>query len=172
MRKQYKEKLSGCRGWDQMEHADEYILFPDNTGQDMSLDETGLSNGDVCTTLTNKAAHGRKGALAAMVRGVASEVVGGILKEIPFKKRLEVETVTTDSSSAMMPTVRTAFPGARLINDRFHVQRLMSEAVDRLRIRHRREVLDQENKATKEHRAGRKACRNKRERDWGNGHHA
>ncbi len=165
MRKQYKEKLSGCRGWDQMEHADEYILFPDNTGQDMSLDETGLSNGDVCTTLTNKAAHGRKGALAAMVRGVASEMVSGALKKIPFKKRLEVKTVTAGLSSAMMLTVRTAFPVAKLTNDRFHVQQLMSEAVGLLRIRHRWEVLDQENKAIKEHRTRRRACRNKRERD-------
>ncbi len=49
--------------------------------------------------------------------------------KIPFKKRLEVKTVTTGLSSAMMLTVRTAFPGAKLINDRFHVQQLMSEAV-------------------------------------------
>lgn len=165
LRKQYKEKLSDYRSWDQLEHADEYILFPENIGQDMSLDETCLSNGDVYTILTNKAAHGRKGALAAMVRGVASEAVSGILKEIPLKKRLEVKTVTTDLSSAMMLTVKTAFPRAKLINDRFHVQQLMSEAVDQLRIRHRWEVLDQENKAIKEHRARRKACRNKQERD-------
>ena len=45
------------------------MLFPDNFGEDMSLDETCLSNGEVYTILTNKAAHGCKGALAAMVRG-------------------------------------------------------------------------------------------------------
>jgi len=165
LHRQYKEKLSDYRSWDQLGHADEYILFPDNIGQDMSLDETCLSNGDVYAILTNKAAHGRKGALAAMVKGVAPEVVSSILKKIPLKKRLEVKTVTTDLSSAMMLTVRTAFSGAKLINDRFHVQHLMSEAVDQLRIRHRWEVLDQENKAIKEHRAKRKVCRNKQERD-------
>ena len=165
LRKQYKEKLSDYRSWEQLVHADEYVIFPDNIGQDMSLDETCLSNGDVYTILTNKAAHGRKGALAAMVKGVASEVVSAILKKIPLRKRLEVKTVTTDLSSAMMLTVRTSFPGAKLINDRFHVQQLMSEAVDQLRIRHRWEVLDQENKAIKEHRAKRKACRNKQERN-------
>lgn len=166
LRKQYKEKLSDYRRWDQLEHAGEYVLFPDNIGRDMSLDETCLSNGDVYTILTNKAAHGRKGALAAMVRGIASEVVSSILRKIPLRKRLEVKTVTTDLSSAMMLTVRTAFPGAKLINDRFHVQQLMSESIDQLRIRHRWEVLEQENKAIKEHRAKRKACRNKQERDW------
>lgn len=165
LRKQYKEKLSDYRQWDQLEHAQDYILFPENIGQDMSLDETCLSNGDVYTILTNKAAHGRKGALAAMIRGVATETVSAVLKKIPLRKRLEVKTVTTDLSSAMMLTVRTAFPGAKLVNDRFHVQQLMSEAVDQLRIRHRWEVLDEENKAIKAHREKRKLCRNKQERE-------
>ena len=48
------------------------MLFPENFGKDMSLDETCLSSGEVYTVLTNKAAHGGRGALAAMVRGVAS----------------------------------------------------------------------------------------------------
>lgn len=130
----------------------------------MSLDETCLSNGDVYTILTNKAAHGGKGALAAMIRGVATDVVSAVLKKIPLRQRLKVKTVTTDLSSAMMLTVRTAFPGASLINDRFHVQQLISEAVDQLRIRHRWEVLDTENKAIREHRARRKAAKTKTER--------
>ena len=108
------------------------------------MDETCLSNGDVYTILTNKAAKGRKGALVAMVRGVATDAVSGILRRLPHRKRLSVKTVTTDLSSAMMLTVRKVFPAAKLINDRFHVQQLMSEAVDQLRIRYRWEVLDAE----------------------------
>ena len=131
----------------------------------MSLDETCLSNGDVYTILTNKAAHGGKGALVAMVKGVSTESVSGIFKKIPRKRRLSVKTVTTDLSSAMMLTVRTAFPRAMLINDRFHVQQLMSEAVDQIRIRHRWEVLDKENKEIKEHRRKRKVCKNRQERE-------
>lgn len=130
----------------------------------MSLDETCLSNGDVYTILTNKSAHGGKGALAAMIRGVATDSVSAVLKRIPLHKRLKVKTVTTDLSSAMMLTVRTAFPGASLINDRFHVQQLISEAVDQLRIRHRWEVLEAENKAIREHRARRNAAKTKEER--------
>ena len=165
LRKQYKEKISGYRGWDQIGHAEEYILYPENLGPDMSLDETCLSNGDVYTVLTNKAAHGGKGSLAAMVRGVATDTVVAVLKKIPLRKRLRVRTVTTDLSSAMMLTVRSAFPGASLINDRFHVQQLISEAVDQLRIRHRWEVLDAENKAIREHRARRKAAKTREERE-------
>ena len=165
LRKQYKEKISGYRSWDQLDHAEEYILFPENLGADMSLDETCLSNGDVYTILTNKTAHGRKGALAAMVRGVATDAVSAVLKKIPLRKRLEVKTVTTDLSSAMMLTVRNVFPAASLVNDRFHVQQLISEAVDQLRIRHRWEVLDAENKSIKEHREKRKTAKTKEERE-------
>lgn len=165
MRKQYKEKISGYRNWNQLEHAEEYMLYPENLGSDMSLDETCLSNGDVYTILTNKAAHGGKGTVAAMIRGVATDVVSSVLKKMPLSKRLKVKTVTTDLSSAMMLTVRKTFPGASLINDRFHVQQLISEAVDQLRIRHRWEVLEAENKAIREHRARRKAAKTKEERE-------
>ncbi len=165
MRKQYKEVISDYRTWDQLGHAEEYLLYPGNIGPDLSLDETCLSNGDVYTILTNKAAHGGKGAIVAMVKGVATDTVSAVLKKLPLRERLKVKTVTTDLSSAMMLTVRTAFPRASLINDRFHVQQLMSEAVDQLRIRHRWEVLDAENKAIREHRQKRKQAKTKQERD-------
>ena len=150
LRRQYKEIISDYRIWNQLDHADEYILYPENFGEDMSLDETCLSNGDVYTILTDKAAHGGKGALAAMVRGVASDTVSAILRKVPLKQRLKVKTVTTDLSSAMMLTVRNVFPGASL---------------DQLRIRHRWEVLDAENKAIREHRQKRKEAKSKQERD-------
>ena len=63
LRKQYKEKISDYRNWDQLEHAHDYLLYPENIGENLSLDETCLSNGDVYTILTNKAAKGRKGGL-------------------------------------------------------------------------------------------------------------
>ena len=116
LRKQYKEKISDYRNWDQLEHAHDYLLYPENIGENLSLDETCLSNGDVYTILTNKAAKGRKGALVAMVRGVATDAVSGILRRLPHRKRLSVKTVTTDLSSAMMLTVRKVFfPAAKPI---------------------------------------------------------
>ena len=165
LRKQYKEKISDYRNWDQLEHAHDYLLYPENIGEKLSLDETCLSNGDVYTILTNKAAKGRKGALVAIVRGVATDAVSGILRRLPHRKRLSVKTVTTDLSSAMMLTVRKVFPAAKLINDRFHVQQLMSEAVDQLRIRYRWKVLDAENQAIREHRQKKKETKSKAERE-------
>ena len=141
------------------------MLFPNNFGDDMSLDETCLSNGEVYTILTNKAAHGGKGALAAMVRGVSSDTVSEILKKVPRELRRRVGTVTTDLSSAMMLTVRTVFPKAMLINDRFHVQQLVTDAIDQMRIGFRWQVLAEENKAIREHRAKRKAAHTRAEKD-------
>ena len=141
------------------------MLFPNNFGDNMSLDETCLSNGEVYTILTNKAAHGGKGALAAIVRGVASDTVSEILKKVSRELRRKVKTVTTDLSSAMMLTVKTVFPKAMLVNDRFHVQQLMTDAIDQMRIGLRWEVLAQENKAIKEHRERRKAAHSVEEKD-------
>lgn len=165
LRKQYKERISGYRTWGQLGHAEEYMLFPDNFGADLSLDETCLSNGEVYTILTNKAAHGGKGALAAMIRGVASDTVVAVLRRVPYEIRQKVRTVTTDLSSAMMMTARAAFPTAMLVNDRFHVQRLVSEAIDQMRIGLRWEILAEENKAIRAHRARRKAARTRAEKD-------
>ena len=141
------------------------MLFPKNIGDDMSLDETCLSNGEVYTILTNKAAHGGKGTLAAMVRGVASDVVSAILKKVPREIRRRVKTVTTDLSSAMMLTVKTVFPKAVLINDRFHVQQLVTDAIDQMRIGFRWQVLAEENRAVKAHRAKHKAAHTRAEKD-------
>jgi transposase len=84
---------------------------------------------------------------------------------VPHEIRRKVVTVTTDLSSAMMLTVRTVFPKAKLINDRFHVQQLMTEAIDQMRIAFRWAVLAEENKAIKEHRAKRKAAHTRLEKD-------
>ena len=33
LRKQYKEKISDYRNWDQLEHAHDYLLYPENIGE-------------------------------------------------------------------------------------------------------------------------------------------
>lgn len=159
LRKQYKEVISDYRVWDQLDHAEEYILFEENLGADLSLDETCMSNGEVYTILTNKAGHGRKGSLVAMVHGVSSETVIRAFQRMSRHKRLQVKSITTDLSSAMMLTARRSFPKAELINDRFHVQQLMNEAVDQIRVKYRWEVLDAENKAIREYREKRKEAK-------------
>lgn len=36
--RQYKEALSNFREWDQLDHADEWLLFPDNMGPRLAID--------------------------------------------------------------------------------------------------------------------------------------
>ncbi|MDD4637608.1 MAG: transposase, partial [Bacteroidales bacterium] len=73
--KQYKETLSGFRDWEQLSHADEWILFPENIGPHLAIDESSLSNGELYTFVTNRDQHGRDRSLVAVTAGTRSEDV-------------------------------------------------------------------------------------------------
>ncbi len=109
------------------------------------MDETCLSQGELYTFVTNKAAKGKKGALVAMVRGTKSDDVIFALSKLPRHKRLKVKEITIDLSPSMKLIARQAFPNAMIVSDRFHVQKLMNEAISDLRVDYRWEAIDQEN---------------------------
>lgn len=44
---QYKEHLVDYNQWDEQEHAEQWLVFPENVGPHLSIDETGLSNGEL-----------------------------------------------------------------------------------------------------------------------------
>ena len=52
--RQYKEVLSGYRGWSRLSHAEEWLLFPENIGEHLAIDESSLSNGELYTYVTNR----------------------------------------------------------------------------------------------------------------------
>lgn len=143
--KQYKEVLSGFRDWDQLEHAEEWLLFPDNIGPRLAIDESSLSNGELYTFVTNRDACTREQSLVAVVAGTKSEDIIAVLQRIDEERRLAVEEVTLDLSDSMRKTVRTAFPRADRVIDRFHVQKLACDAVQELRIKHRWDAIQQAN---------------------------
>lgn len=92
--------------------------------------------------MTNKDGHGRKGTLVAMVKGVKSDFIIKKLQRLPVGKRTMVKSVTMDMSNSMYyKIVRKCFPNAEQIVDRFHVQKLMYDALQDLRIKHRWEVM-------------------------------
>lgn len=121
------------------------MLFEDNIGENLSIDETSLSQGELYTVVTNKSARGRKGALVAMIKGTDSEYVSNILQRIPEDKREKVKEVTLDMAATMQKIVRTSFPKAEQVTDRFHVQQLAFDALQQLRIKFRWDAIDQEN---------------------------
>ena len=130
--KQYKEVLSGFRTWDQLSHADEWLLFPDNIGPRLAIDESSLSNGELYTFVTNRDARTRECSLVAVVAGTKSEDVITVLKRIDESQRYAVKEVTLDLSDSMRKIVRSVFPKANRVIDRFHIQKLDCEAVQEL----------------------------------------
>ena len=146
LEEQYRDHLSNFHDWDQLAHANDWILFEDNVGPFLSLDETALSQGELYTVLTNKEAKGKKGALVAMIKGTNSETVRAILEKIPLRKRNKVREITLDMAASMEKIARYSFPKATLVTDRFHVQKLAYDAVQEMRIQYRWEAIDQENK--------------------------
>ena len=122
--KQYKEVLSGYRTWSELSHADEWLVFPENIGPNLAIDETSLSNGELYTIVTNRDRHGGEGCLLAVVSGTKSDDVITALESIPEEEREKVLEVTLDLSDSMRRIVRRSFPKARRVIDRFHIQKL------------------------------------------------
>lgn len=143
--KQYKEVLSGYRTWSELSHADEWLVFPENIGPNLAIDETSLSNGELYTIVTNRDRHGGEGCLLAVVSGTKSDDVITALESIPEEEREKVLEVTLDLSDSMRRIVRRSFPKARRVIDRFHIQKLACDAVQEMRIRHRWDAIQEAN---------------------------
>ena len=144
---QYKDYLSDYNSWAQRPHADDWMTFPKNIGPYLSIDETSLSNGELYTVVTNKAAKGRKGVLVAMVKGTKADDVIEVLKLIPSGLRRKVREITLDMAGSMNQIVKQCFPRATKVIDRFHVQKLAYDALQEMRIAHRWEAINEETNA-------------------------
>jgi transposase len=144
LQQQYKDHISNYKSWEQKEHASEWMIFPQNMGLRLSIDETSVSNGELYTIVTNKAAKGRKGTIVAMIKGTQTNQIADVLDRIPEGLRNKVEEVTMDMAANMISAVRRCFCNARQVIDRFHVQKLAHDAVQEIRIKYRWHVIDQE----------------------------
>jgi transposase len=139
--------LSDFKEWNQRKEAKSVLLYPQNIGKHLSLDETAFTHGELYTIITNKAAKGKKGSIVAMLAGTSSELIIPLLQKIPLKLRSQVEEITLDMAGSMNQIARRCFPNATLVIDRFHVQKLALEAVQEMRVKHRWAALDKENDA-------------------------
>jgi len=138
--------LSNFYEWDQKDHSADWLLFPQNIGPYLSIDETSLSQGELYTILTNKEAKGKKGAIVAILKGVDADKIIPVLSTIKEAKRFKVKEITLDMSPTMAKIARKCFPKATQVTDRFHVQQLAYDAVQEMRIAYRWEAIDLENK--------------------------
>lgn len=137
--------MSDFNNWSQKGHAQDWLLFGDNLGEYLSLDETSLSNGELYTILTNKGAKGNKGAIVAIIKGTKAITVIAVINKLCVSRRETVKEVTVDMAGSMNLIAKKCFPKTEIVTDRFHVQKLAFEAVQEERIRLRWEIIAQEN---------------------------
>ena len=129
------------------------MLFPENVGEFMSIDEVSLSQGELYTFITNKKGRGKKGSLVASIKGTRAKEIVEVLEKIPLESRNKVKEVTLDMAKNMESAVQEAFPAAALVTDRFHVVKLILDSLQHLRVKYRWEELEKENEAIKTQRS-------------------
>ena len=130
------------------EIEEESFVFPENFGKDMAIDETGLIDGELYTIVINKKAKGKKGALAAIIKGTKSSIITrAITDKVPFEKLVKIKEITLDLANSMDWTARQIAPNGLHTYDRFHVQQIVTEAVQAIRVNLRWEAIEEENDA-------------------------
>jgi len=93
--------------------------------------------------------------VAIIARTKADQVIEHISK-IDYKKRFSVKEITLDMPNSMKLISKKCFPNTTRVIDRFHVQKLASEALQEIRIKYRWQAIDQENEAIEKARKNRK----------------
>lgn len=146
----YRDHLSDFRTWKEKDHADTWLVFRENIGEDLSLDEVEVSGGELYTVLTNKERHGKEGCLVAIVQGTKVETVTNAISRIPLQQRKTVQTITRDLAETMAEIATNCFPNAKHIDDRFHVQQLVSDALQEIRVALRKEAIQESNTKMRE----------------------
>ena len=151
LEKQYKNHLSSFlefKEWFKESLEKESFVFYKNFGENMALDETGLVNSDLYTFLINKDAKGKKGSIAAMIKGTKSKViVNAIMKKVDMNTMKNIKEITMDLSNSMDWIAHQIAPQGLKTYDRFHVQQLVTEAVQAVRVKLRWEAIEEENDA-------------------------
>jgi transposase len=131
-------------------HSQDYMLFSENIGEYLSIYEVSLSQGELYTFVTNKNGRGKKGTLVASIKGTLSKDIIEVLEKLPLSSRKLVKEVTLDMARNMETAVKSCFPDADLVTDRFHVVKLAIDALQHVRVKLRWEEVDKENQAIQE----------------------
>jgi transposase len=101
------------------------LIYPENIGENLSIDEVSLSKGELYTFITNKQGRGKKKTLVASIKGTKSQDIIDVLNLIPLEKRKLVKEITLDMANNMQLASRMCFPESFLVTDRFHVVKLV-----------------------------------------------
>lgn len=150
LQKHYKHQISGYHEWEQKQHAEDYLIFPENISDSISIDEVSLSKGELYTIVTNKNTGCKnKKSVIAIINGTEAKTIEKVLLKIPLESRDKVKKISLDMAPNMALASRNCFAKSSLVIDRFHVVRLVCDAMQHLRTQLRWKVIDEENEAIK-----------------------
>lgn len=88
--------------------------------------------------------------MIASIEGTKSQDIIEVINKIPLEKRMQVKEITLDMANNMNLVAKMCFPNAKIVTDRFHVVKLVTEALQHIRIEHRWNEIKKENQAIKE----------------------
>ena len=150
LQKHYKHQVSGYHQWEQKHHAEDYLIFPENLTDSISIDEVSLSKGELYTIVTNKNTGCKnKKSVIAIINGTEAKTIEKVLLKLPLESRNKVKEISLDMAPNMALAARNCFIKSSLVIDRFHVVRLVCDAMQHLRTQLRWKVIDDENEAIK-----------------------
>lgn len=148
LQRHYKHKVSGFKQWEQLSHAEDYLIYPQNITDRLSIDEVSLSKGELYTFITNKNTRVRnKKSVVAVINGTEARVIQEVLEKISLEKRNQVREVSMDMARNMGLAAQNSFPNSTMVIDRFHVVRLVMDAMQHIRVSLRWKAIEEENTA-------------------------
>jgi transposase len=151
LQRHYKHKISGFKDWNQLSHAEDYLIYPENITDKLSIDEVSLSKGELYTFVTNKnTGIKNKRSIVAVINGTEAQLIQEVLENISLEKRNQVKEVSMDMARNMGLAVQKSFPESTMVIDRFHVVRLVMDAMQHIRISLRWQAIEDENAAIKQ----------------------
>lgn len=151
LQRHYKHKVSGFKQWEQLPHAEEYLIYPENITPYQSIDEVSLSKGELYTFVTNKNTGVKnKKSVVAIINGTEAKTIQEVLEKISLQKRKEVKEVSMDMAPNMGLAVKNSFPNCSMVIDRFHVVKLVMDAMQHIRVSLRWAAIKEENDAIKQ----------------------
>jgi len=151
LQRHYKHQVSGFKQWEQLPHAEDYLIYPENVTAHLSIDEVSLSKGELYTFVTNKNKGVKnKKSVVAVINGTDAKTIQEVLEKIALPKRKEVKEVSMDMAPSMGLAIKNSFPNCSMVIDRFHVVRLVMDAMQHIRVTLRWAAIKAENDAIKQ----------------------
>ncbi|MCZ2356485.1 MAG: transposase [Bacteroidia bacterium] len=134
LQRHYKHQVSGYKEWKQLPYAEDYLIYPENTTEHISIDEVSLSKGELYTVVTHKNTRNQnKKSVIAIIAGTEAKTIQDVLEKIPLNQRNKVKEITMDMASNMALAARSSFANSTQVIDRFHVVRLVTDALQHMR---------------------------------------